>query len=83
MEDHSFQEVVGSNPKSIPILEGHDNFALIWCINCIVCLKRLNINEKEARVGPFKESILVRFDEIVKHFYYSLYALLTLKMFKI
>ena len=83
MEDHSFQEVVGSNPKSIPILEGHDIFALICGINCIVCLKRLNINEKEARVGPFKESILVRFDEIVKHFYYSLYALLTLKMFKI
>ena len=28
-------------------------FTLICCKNCIVCLKRPKINEKEARVGPF------------------------------
>ena len=34
------------------ILDGHF-FALICCKNCIVRLKRLKINEKEAEVGPF------------------------------
>ena len=28
-------------------------FKLICCKNCIVCLKRLKINSKEAGVGPF------------------------------
>ena len=28
-------------------------FALICCKNCIVCLKRPKLNEKEAGVGPF------------------------------
>ena len=28
-------------------------FTLICCKNCIVCLKRPKINEKEAEVGPF------------------------------
>ena len=28
-------------------------FTLICCKNCVVCLKRLKINEKEAGVGPF------------------------------
>ena len=27
-------------------------FTLICCKNCVVCLKRPKINEKEARVGP-------------------------------
>ena len=31
-----------------------DFFTLICCKNCIVCLKRPKINEKEAGVGPFK-----------------------------
>ena len=31
-------------------------FALICCKNCIVCLKRPKINEKEAGVGPFKKN---------------------------
>ena len=30
-------------------------FTLICCKNCIVCLKRLKINETEAGVGPFKK----------------------------
>ena len=34
------------------ILDGHF-FTYICCKNCIVCLKRLKINEKEAGVGPF------------------------------
>ena len=33
------------------ILDGHF-FTLICCKNCIVCLKRPKINEKEAGVGP-------------------------------
>ena len=36
------------------ILDGHF-FTLICCTNCIVCLKRLKINKKEAGVGPFKK----------------------------
>ena len=36
------------------ILDGHF-FTLICCKNCIVCLKRQKINEKEAGVGPFKK----------------------------
>ena len=39
------------------ILDGHDIFTLICCKNCIVCLKRPKINEKEAGVGPFKKHI--------------------------
>ena len=34
------------------ILDGHF-FTLMCCKNCIFCLKRLKINEKEAGVGPF------------------------------
>ena len=34
------------------ILDGHF-FTLICCKNCIACLKRLKINEKEAGLGPF------------------------------
>ena len=30
-------------------------FTLICCKNCIVCLKRPKINEKDAGVGPFKK----------------------------
>ena len=37
------------------ILDGHF-FTLICCKNCIVCLKRPKINEKEAGVGPFKKN---------------------------
>ena len=40
------------------ILDGHF-FTLICCKNCIVCLKRPKINEKEARVGPFLKKHLV------------------------
>ena len=39
--------------KSWPhILDGHF-FTLICSKNCIVCLKRMKINEKEAGVGQF------------------------------
>ena len=34
------------------ILDGHF-FALICCKNCIDCLKRPKMNEKEAEDGPF------------------------------
>ena len=37
------------------ILDGHF-FTYICCKNCSVCLERLKINEKEARVGPFKKN---------------------------
>ena len=35
------------------ILDVHDIFHIDLLKNCIVCLKRLKINEKEAGVGPF------------------------------
>ena len=35
------------------ILDGHF-FTFICCKNCNLCLKRQNINEKEAGVGPFE-----------------------------
>ena len=38
------------------ILDGHF-FTLICCKNCIVCLKRLKRNEKEAGVGPFLRTL--------------------------
>ena len=46
----------------IPALyTGWTFFALIFCKNCIVCLKRPKINEKEAGVGSFlKKPILIR-----------------------
>ena len=47
------------------ILDGHF-FTLICCKNCIVCLKRPKINEKEAGVGPFFLKKAVRL--INKHF---------------
>ena len=37
----------------VKILDGHNFFTMIGCKNCIVGLKRLKINEKEAGVGPF------------------------------
>ena len=40
------------------ILDGHF-FALICCKNCIVCLKRPKINEKEAGVDPFLKRYLL------------------------
>ena len=39
------------------ILDGHF-FTYICCKNCIVCLERLKIIEKEAGVGPFKKYII-------------------------
>jgi len=42
----------------VPILVPYTGwifFALIYCKNCIVCLKRPKNNEKEAGVGPFKK----------------------------
>ena len=39
------------------ILAGHF-FTLVCCKNCIVSLKRLKINEKEAGVGTFKKTNL-------------------------
>ena len=41
------------------ILDGHF-FIMICCINGIVSLKRLKINEKEAGVGPFKKEEATR-----------------------
>ena len=42
-----------------PILDGHF-FTLICCKNCIVCLKRQKINEKEAGVGLLHLKLLHR-----------------------
>ena len=43
----------GHGFKSQHIILDEHYFASICCKNWIVCLKRLKINEKEARVGPF------------------------------
>ena len=37
-------------------LDGH-LLTLICCKNCIVCLKRLKINEKKSGVGPFFKKV--------------------------
>ena len=42
------------------ILDGHDIFYIFCCKNCIVCLKRQKINEKEAGVGPFLKELQVQ-----------------------
>jgi len=49
-----FQEVVGLNPGAIYWMD-MTFCTLIYCKNCFVCLKRPKINEKEAKVGPFKK----------------------------
>ena len=43
----------GHGFKSQHIILDEHYFASICCKNWVVCLKRLKINEKEARVGPF------------------------------
>ena len=40
---------------------GWSIFTFISCKNCIVCLKILKINEKEAGVGPFKKKLTLAF----------------------
>ena len=49
--EDSNQKVVSSNPGA-----GYWMviFTLICCENCIVCLKELKMNEKEAEDGPLK-----------------------------
>ena len=48
-EEARVQEIVGSNPNT-----GWTFFTLICCLNCLVNLKRLKINEKEAGDCPLK-----------------------------
>ena len=53
MEGDSFSKVASSNPNNIYWM---DIFYLPICFKiCIVWLKSLKINEKEAGVGPFKK----------------------------
>ena len=51
MDDNSCSKGCGFESQC-RILDEH-YFTLICCKNCIVCLKRPKINEKEAGVGPF------------------------------
>ena len=51
------QEVVDSNPSAVLWME-MTFFTLICCKNCIVCLKGLKVNKKDAGVGPFKKNNL-------------------------
>ena len=53
MDDNSCSKGCGFESRC-RILDEH-YFTLICCKNCIVCLKRPKINEKEAGVGPFFE----------------------------
>ena len=51
------------------IIDGHlDIFTLIRCKNCILCLKKPKINEKEAGVGPFCKKTLnkVQNDSLIR-----------------
>ena len=48
------QEAVSSNPDAVYWMDT-TFFTFICFKNCIVCLKRPKINEKEAEVGPFKK----------------------------
>ena len=58
--------VIGRDPRSegcgfesrYCILDGHF-FTYICCKNCVVCLKKTEINEKEAGIGPFLKKVLV------------------------
>ena len=43
------RKVMGLNPSA----EYWKDIFSLTCKNCIVCLKRTKINEKEAKVGPF------------------------------
>ena len=46
---------MGSNPGGVYWMD-MTFLKVICCKNCIVCLKGPKINEKEAEVGPFKQS---------------------------
>ena len=46
---------MGSNPGA-PYWMDMTFFTLICCKNCIVCLKRPKISEKEAGVAQFKKN---------------------------
>ena len=49
---------MSSNPHAVYCID-KTFFTLICCKNCMVCKKRLKINEKEAGVGPLKKSFLL------------------------
>ena len=51
-ETTNVQEVVGSNPGTVYWMD-MAFFTMICCENCIVCLKRPKINDKEPRVAHF------------------------------
>ena len=51
------REVMGSNPGAVEWLN-MKFFTLICCKNCIVCLKRLNINEKRPVLAHLQKVIL-------------------------
>ena len=48
---------MGSNPSAVQWMDIWTFFTLICCKNCIVGLKRPQINEKEAGVGPFFKKV--------------------------
>ena len=50
---------MGSNPSTVYWM-GMTFFTLICCKNCIVCLKRPKINEKEAGVAHFFKKRLTK-----------------------
>ena len=53
-DDSCSKKVIGSNPGAVHWM---DIFSHRFCCkNCIVCLKRQKINEKEDRVGPIKKT---------------------------
>ena len=57
-EDTHVPKVVGSNPGTVYWMDIFHIY-LLW--NCVVCLKRPKINQKEAGVGPFLKKQLATF----------------------
>ena len=63
-EDTHVPKVVGSNPGTVYWMDIFHIY-LLW--NCVVCLKRPKINQKEAGVGPFLKKQLATFPIFAMH----------------
>ena len=80
-EEAHIPKVVGLNPGAVYWME-MTFFTLICCKNCNdVCFKRPKINEKEARVGPFKKTYSLKVMVLFASIYHLFNHLLRLSLF--